>query len=213
VPNKARRHVPAAFTLVETLVVIAIIGVIMGLIIPAVSAVRAESRSTHCLSNLRQIHTALDTARQQRSDVLPYAAPLPLPSAQIGLVPSLPELLKPMIPLDASTWMCPADQTQDSEDLGTSYLYVAGAFMLLEPPMIPDSPNGAINTEANINRIARVITQRYNNGYLRSIPVMADSGDYHAVGSRQPRNALFLDGSARIVKPSDGHIVEVDHPG
>ena len=206
-----RQRDRVAFTLVEALVVIAIIGVIIGLVVPALSSVRAESKSTLCLSNLRQIFEAIDTSRHQRSDMLPYAAPLPLPPFQSAFVPALPERLKAIVPQDASMWLCPADETQESEDLGTSYVYIAGAFMLLEPPLLPQRPGEVISEQSQADRVARLVTQRYTNGYLQYIPIVGDSGDYHAVGGRQPRNALFMDGSARIVRPSDGQIVGSDN--
>ena len=47
------------FTLIEILVVIAIMGILMGLLLPAVQAAREAARRGYCAYNLRQIGLAL----------------------------------------------------------------------------------------------------------------------------------------------------------
>lgn len=53
-----------AFTILELLIVAAIIGVLAGILLVAVHAARERSRVTTCLSNLRQIGMALGLYRQ-----------------------------------------------------------------------------------------------------------------------------------------------------
>ena len=49
----------SGFTLVELMVVIAIIGVLLAILIPAVQAAREASRRTSCLNNLHQVGVGL----------------------------------------------------------------------------------------------------------------------------------------------------------
>ncbi len=75
------RSIPArttrrdAFTLIELLVCIAIIGVLIGLLIPGLSAAREAARNTMCLSNQRQMIIAWQVyADTYRDYAVPYYA-------------------------------------------------------------------------------------------------------------------------------------------
>ena len=61
------------FTIVEVLVVIAIVGLILALLLPAVQNSRAAARRLQCLNNIRQIGLALQNYHDQHSVMPPFA--------------------------------------------------------------------------------------------------------------------------------------------
>jgi prepilin-type N-terminal cleavage/methylation domain-containing protein/prepilin-type processing-associated H-X9-DG protein len=69
---------PRAFTLVELLVVIAVVGVVAALVLPAVQAARGAARRLQCANNLKQLGVAVQTYGDQ-NNCLPtqsiYGAP------------------------------------------------------------------------------------------------------------------------------------------
>jgi prepilin-type N-terminal cleavage/methylation domain-containing protein/prepilin-type processing-associated H-X9-DG protein len=63
----------SAFTLIELLTVIAIIGILAAIIIPTVGRVRGSARNAQCKSNMRQLSLATQLYANDNKDLLPPA--------------------------------------------------------------------------------------------------------------------------------------------
>jgi prepilin-type N-terminal cleavage/methylation domain-containing protein len=85
----------AAFTVIELLVVITIIGMLMGLLLPAVNQVRESGRKTACISNLHQIGIAYQS----------YVTRTGRPCAAAGWTASLRNDLEG----NSAVYICPSD--------------------------------------------------------------------------------------------------------
>jgi prepilin-type processing-associated H-X9-DG protein len=72
-PRAARRARFAAFTLVELLVVIGIIAVLIAILLPTLSRAREQAKGVQCLSNLRQVGTAVTMFTSEHQGFLPKA--------------------------------------------------------------------------------------------------------------------------------------------
>ena len=64
-PSKLRSR-RGAFTLVELLVIIGIIGILVSILVPALASVRESARRTTCQNNLRQIGIALQSHHESK---------------------------------------------------------------------------------------------------------------------------------------------------
>ncbi len=85
IPGRIGPH-RAGITLVETLVVVAIVGIIAALVLPAVQSARQAMRRASCLNNLRQLGLGLSQCEAGLGS-WPCSAPSTLPSAFVLLLP------------------------------------------------------------------------------------------------------------------------------
>ena len=93
-----------AFTLVELLVVITIIGILMSLLLPAVQTARHSAESAQCMDHLHNIGIAYQRLRSTRGETSTY-----------GIAPSWPNVLAEYSAADRDVFFCPSDDTERSE--------------------------------------------------------------------------------------------------
>ena len=182
-----------AFTLIEMLAVIAVIGVLLSIIMPTISGIRKEALSVSCQANLRSLFTAVDTYGPEG-----------------GLV----EVLGKTIDTDCTCWFCVADDDEEgSIETGTSYLYVPG--LLRYTPQVQIQVAALMMataadlslTQRQRDRIRREAEAKLVGALYERNPsmfaVLSDSQDRHKIGTRNPRNGVYIDGSVGILRDID----------
>jgi prepilin-type N-terminal cleavage/methylation domain-containing protein len=166
----------AGFTLVELLVVIAVITLLAGLLLPTLAAAKSKAQSTRCLSNLRQIGIAVRFYTDDHKGRLPSArATGGIETNQVQQLPSIQEVLRPWLGDTNEVFRCPADRERLFETEGASYEW-----------------NRALNGRI-LHRVDEGAERTGGGTYL-----LRDQEGWHPRGRK---NAVFADGRAGAESP------------
>jgi prepilin-type N-terminal cleavage/methylation domain-containing protein len=98
------------FTLIELLVVIGIIAIIIGILLPSLTAARTRANNIKCMSNIRQLGIAMKNYALDNKDLYPMNVSTPLPywwndPDRLGRYIAIPTT-----PMNASSpYWCPMD--------------------------------------------------------------------------------------------------------
>ncbi|MFQ5495060.1 MAG: prepilin-type N-terminal cleavage/methylation domain-containing protein [Phycisphaerae bacterium] len=179
------------FTLIELMVVIAIITLLVGILLPSLGRARAAAKRTVCSANLRQIGVGLRAYISDHYDRLPFASFMPSvsPLPVEGDEPiHIADVLYQRVGKNPEVFHCPSD-------------FEGG----VRPP-----PNGGLSyfqsekssyeyrvqlSGRSMDEMAGRMSRRGRTVAENEIWVMRDYGNFHgAAGTRGARRYLYIDG-------------------
>ena len=109
------------FTLVELLVVIAVISILLGILVPAVGKVKQYAMSTVCKTNLKAQAIAFRMYLDENGDVMPPASAMPsIISTTLDFKYGIAHFIVPFLSSEESL-KCPSDKGADRTDDTRSY--------------------------------------------------------------------------------------------
>jgi prepilin-type N-terminal cleavage/methylation domain-containing protein len=173
---RSRATARSGFTLVEMLVVISIIGILVGLTLPAINAAREASRSTSCQSNLRQIGTSMLARNEAKSGPLCTGNFDWLEDGSVTDIGWIADLVANGVLV--SELRCPSNEAQLSKTIN----------------QLIEMPTALAADEACVPRLGRVAQTQPDGSLLRGL--CREIGE-DSIGVGPGRNAMI---EARILK-------------
>ena len=173
-----------AFTLIELLLVIAIIGILAALLLPVLGRTKESARATACLSNLHQVGIALQLYVQDNNNKLPVMRDVSTDPAvaATNTFPAIQNVLAPQLG-NTNVLRCPSDARNFFELTGSSYSW-----------------NSLLNGEDADH--LKVFNIQFAP---QQIPVVFDKEDFHkARGANKAVNYLYADGHIKNLLAIEG---------
>jgi prepilin-type N-terminal cleavage/methylation domain-containing protein/prepilin-type processing-associated H-X9-DG protein len=158
------------FTLVELIVVVAIIAVLAAIALPLTSRVIEGGKASACISNLNELGIALNLYLADHNQMMPI-----LQSGRKSIsenVPVIDNTLNAYV-RDPRVFVCPGDTQGIAAATGTSYFW-----------------NNALNGQSITN-----LQFFFSKGVNSEIPILADKQGFHPYAANKV-NILYADGHA-----------------
>jgi prepilin-type N-terminal cleavage/methylation domain-containing protein/prepilin-type processing-associated H-X9-DG protein len=162
-----------AFTLVELLVVIAVIGILAGLLLPTLSKTKESGKSIACLNNLHQIGIGLQLYVSDNQNLLPSMDNVSTNTPPGTGKPPINVVLLTYVGGNSNVFGCPSDNENQFLLTGSSYFW-----------------NNLLNGQD-----AEHLEIMDTAFPLQQIPVVFDKDKFHvARGDARAINFLYADG-------------------
>lgn len=213
----------AAFTIVELICVIAIIGILIALLFPAVRSSRGAARNAHCENNLRRIGMSIHDYAEQHQDI-PHAYTVdshgkPLHSWRTLILPNFGyRALHAEIDVTAawnsstnqttfskpvSEYQCPSFEIARNEIAANHTLYKA--LISEQSPLHPQGSSSDFDSFDSPNHAVMVMEANLNESIPWGSPLDADIEALFGINGKSQlphegrMNLLFSDGSVRMM--------------
>jgi prepilin-type N-terminal cleavage/methylation domain-containing protein len=204
---------PFGFSLVEMLVVIAIISLLLSILTPSLMKVKSMARRVKCAHNLKQIHLAMNMYLNANDNTYPCAED-PVSTQPFywlwmgrGWRRVVQPYLDPSIDVNnPSVLLCPSDRTDPAKFESTSYAY---SMTFYHSPEQIDSMSSTEDTYKNpqLSIAQKSFSVAKPSGkiligewFSNHVPVSDEKGWWNWQGCR---NFLFADGQVQFLKATE----------
>ena len=190
------------FTLIELLVVIAIIAILAAILFPVFAKARENARKSSCLSNGRQLGTALMQYCQDYDEILPYGT-FEAPASAYSFQKLLPYMK------NESIFACPSNKSVVTGFFADSYgpartlahgwgvdQYHYPYRSIYQAPMSLAQISRVAESAVFFEKTNAVTTMPYVYCPIHNLPLATQVADRHNDGL----NVVFYDGHAKWMK-------------
>lgn len=200
-----------AFTLIEILAVVAIIGLLIAILLPSLSKAKTQARRATCASQLHQVGLAMMAYMQDNRDRMPFISAMP----SIGPFPletarpvTMGDVLKRHLKGNMNALHCPEDKPDNpylneprpAPNAGRSYFETEQSSYEYRFPLAGLTPTEFNNREARFGGVGRRPHWHHNQDAQKNIApntiyFARDYNNFHAPSGQQgSRRYVYIDG-------------------